>query len=104
MAAGMNRILCICMAFAGAVVSSDFISLDWVSASYSQRLLLFDAQSGDFRIVTLRPRNKQCVVCGDNPSIRELIDYEQFCGSGPNDKVGALQWYHGNCIVCPMHA
>lgn len=69
------------------VVTSDSISLDPGSASYSQRLLLFDAHSGDFRVVTLRPRNKHCAVCGDNPSIRELIDYEQFCGSGPNDKV-----------------
>eukprot|EP00731_Ephydatia_muelleri_P023565 Em0015g1148a len=61
-----------------------------MNPSYSQRLLLFDAHSGDFRIVTLRPRNKQCVVCGDNPSIRELIDYEQFCGSGPNDKTPSI--------------
>lgn len=61
-----------------------------MNPSYSQKLLLFDAQCGDFRVITLRPRSKQCAMCGDNPSIRELIDYEQFCGSGPNDKTPSL--------------
>jgi adenylyltransferase/sulfurtransferase len=32
-----------------------------------------------FRELKLR-RNVECPVCGDNPSIHELIDYHQFCG------------------------
>jgi sulfur-carrier protein adenylyltransferase/sulfurtransferase len=44
------------------------------------RLLLFDALSTDFREVRIK-RNQSCPVCGDDPSITELIDYEQFCGS-----------------------
>ena len=43
------------------------------------RLLLIDALSMEFRTVKLR-RNKQCPLCGDNPTIFELIDYEVFCG------------------------
>lgn len=43
------------------------------------RLLLIDALSMDFRTVKLR-RNPQCPLCGDNPTIHELIDYEVFCG------------------------
>ena len=43
------------------------------------RLLLVDALSMEFRTVRLR-RNKQCPLCGDNPTIDELIDYEVFCG------------------------
>ncbi len=43
------------------------------------RLLLIDALSMEFRTVRLR-RNKQCPLCGDNPTIDELIDYEVFCG------------------------
>ena len=43
------------------------------------RLLLIDALSMDFRSVKLR-RNTQCPLCGDNPTIHELIDYEVFCG------------------------
>ncbi|MGB0384890.1 MAG: molybdopterin-synthase adenylyltransferase MoeB [Ardenticatenaceae bacterium] len=44
------------------------------------RLVLFDALSTDFREVRIR-RNSHCPVCGENPTITELIDYEQFCGS-----------------------
>src|SRR5580698_8380378 len=43
------------------------------------RLLLYDALAMRFRELKLR-RNPECPVCGDNPSIRELIDYHQFCG------------------------
>ena len=43
------------------------------------RLLLFDALEMRFSEVNLR-RNPGCPVCGDSPSIRELVDYEEFCG------------------------
>jgi adenylyltransferase/sulfurtransferase len=43
------------------------------------RLLLFDAWRMRFRELKLR-KNPECPVCGDNPTITELIDYEQFCG------------------------
>ena len=44
------------------------------------RLLLYDALSLEFRIVKVR-RDPECPLCGDNPTISELIDYEQFCGA-----------------------
>ena len=43
------------------------------------RLLLYNALKMEFREVKLR-RNPSCPVCGDKPTIKELIDYEQFCG------------------------
>ncbi|MDP2954146.1 MAG: molybdopterin-synthase adenylyltransferase MoeB [Chloroflexota bacterium] len=43
------------------------------------RLLLFDALDMQFREVTLR-RNPNCPICGDQPTITHLIDYEEFCG------------------------
>ena len=43
------------------------------------RLLLFDALAMNFRELRLR-KNPACAVCGPNPTIRELIDYEEFCG------------------------
>ena len=43
------------------------------------RLLLFDALAMEFRQVKLRT-NVECPMCGENPTIKELIDYEQFCG------------------------
>jgi adenylyltransferase/sulfurtransferase len=46
------------------------------------RLLLFDALKMKFKELKLR-RNPQCPLCGDHPTIRELIDYDQFCGVTP---------------------
>ena len=43
------------------------------------RLLLFNALDMKFRELKLR-RDPQCPLCGDNPTIHGLIDYEQFCG------------------------
>jgi adenylyltransferase/sulfurtransferase len=43
------------------------------------RLLLYDALAMKFRELKLR-RNPECPICGDNPTIHELIDYQQFCG------------------------
>jgi adenylyltransferase/sulfurtransferase len=43
------------------------------------RLLLFDAWQMKFRELKLR-KNPACPICGDNPTIKELIDYEAFCG------------------------
>lgn len=48
------------------------------------RLLLYDALSMRFRELKLR-RNPSCPVCGDHPTITELIDYEQFCGIAPEE-------------------
>jgi adenylyltransferase/sulfurtransferase len=44
------------------------------------RLLLFDALAMEFRVVKLR-RDPECPLCGDNPTITELVDYEVFCGA-----------------------
>ena len=43
------------------------------------RLLLIDALDMDFREVKIR-RNPNCPLCGDSPTVTELIDYEAFCG------------------------
>ena len=43
------------------------------------RLLMFDALDMDFLTVKIR-RDPECPICGDNPTIDELIDYEAFCG------------------------
>ena len=43
------------------------------------RLVLYDALRMKFRELKLR-RNPECPVCGDHPTVTELIDYQQFCG------------------------
>ena len=47
--------------------------------SLASRLMLIDALDMEFRELKLR-KNPECVICGPNPTITELIDYEDFCG------------------------
>ena len=47
-----------------------------IGTPLTNRLMTFDAQKMDFREIKLK-RNPNCPVCGDNPTIKELIDYEQ---------------------------
>ena len=42
------------------------------------RLLLYDAMKMSFREVKVR-RNPDCELCGEHPSVKELIDYQAFC-------------------------
>jgi len=49
------------------------------------RLLLVDALAMSFREVRLR-RNPECAVCGPNPTVTALIDYEGFCGVGRGEE------------------
>ena len=57
------------------------------------RLLLFDALAMEFREVKIR-RDPECPLCGDNPTIHELIDYEAFCG-GPRERLAASRVFAG---------
>jgi adenylyltransferase/sulfurtransferase len=52
------------------------------------RLLLYDALTMSFRQLKLR-RDPACPVCGDAPTIRELIDYDAFCGIAPRQTTAA---------------
>ncbi|MBV9464091.1 MAG: molybdopterin-synthase adenylyltransferase MoeB [Verrucomicrobiae bacterium] len=53
------------------------------------RLVLFDALQMRFRELKLR-RNPKCPLCGEHPSIRDLVDYEQFCGIGRGETPDAV--------------
>ena len=46
------------------------------------RFLIYDALRMKFRELKLK-KDPDCPVCGTNPTVRELIDYEQFCGVAP---------------------
>jgi len=52
------------------------------------RLLLYNALKMEFRQVRLK-RNPQCPVCGDRPTITELVDYEAFCGLTRGEQAAA---------------
>ena len=53
-----------------------------IGQSLSGKLLLIDALDMDFRAVKIR-RDPNCPLCGDNPTVTELIDYNVFCGTAP---------------------
>jgi adenylyltransferase/sulfurtransferase len=56
------------------------------------RLMLIDTLRMDFRTVRIR-RKPDCPVCGDNPTIRELIDYEEFCGLRRGEIPESADWF-----------
>jgi sulfur-carrier protein adenylyltransferase/sulfurtransferase len=49
------------------------------------RLLVYDALAASFRELRLR-KDPSCPLCGEQPTIRELQDYDAFCGVHPGDK------------------
>ncbi|MEW6545760.1 MAG: molybdopterin-synthase adenylyltransferase MoeB [Bacillota bacterium] len=50
-----------------------------VGKTLANRLYIYDALEGSHHVVQWE-RRPECPACGDDPTIRELIDYEQFCG------------------------
>lgn len=54
------------------------------------RLLLYDALDMTFDTVQV-PKNPKCPVCGEHPTITELIDYEAFCGVSPTPAASDLE-------------
>jgi adenylyltransferase/sulfurtransferase len=50
-----------------------------IGESLVGRLLVFEGMDMSFRTLRLR-RNPECPLCGDHPTVTELIDYETFCG------------------------
>jgi adenylyltransferase/sulfurtransferase len=50
-----------------------------VGDSLHGRLLLYDALAMEFRQVRIR-KDPHCVLCGDNPTVTALIDYDAWCG------------------------
>ena len=46
------------------------------------KLLSYDAMEMDFKKISFS-KDKNCPICGEHPTVTELIDYEQFCGKKP---------------------
>jgi adenylyltransferase/sulfurtransferase len=65
------------------------------------RLLLYDALSMNFDYVRLR-KNPNCPVCSENPTLTELIDYEQFCGMPAHDRSLYVSSENGQSDAVPQ--
>ena len=59
-----------------------------VGETLTERLLLVDGLNMEFRVVRTR-RNPNCPLCGDTPTVTELIDYEIFCGLVPTEEASS---------------
>lgn len=69
----------------GTIQATEAIKLiTGIGESLIGRLLLYDALAMRFRELKLR-RDPACPMCGDHPTINELIDYAVFCGIVPQD-------------------
>jgi sulfur-carrier protein adenylyltransferase/sulfurtransferase len=67
----------------GVIQATEIVKLAMgIGTSLLNRLLLYDALEMKFRELKLR-RDPECPVCGDHPTITQLIDYEGFCGLTP---------------------
>jgi adenylyltransferase/sulfurtransferase len=54
------------------------------------RLMIYDALEMSYRSVKVR-KDPECAVCGKNPTVTELIDYEAFCGAVSDEAVEAAK-------------
>ena len=59
-----------------------------VGETLTERLLLVDGLNMEFRVVRTR-RNPNCPLCGDTPTVTELVDYEIFCGLVPTEEASS---------------
>jgi len=74
---GVLGVLC---ASIGSIQVTEAIKLiTGIGDSLLGRLMVYDALEMEYRQVRIR-KDPNCVVCGQNPTVTKLIDYEAFCG------------------------
>ncbi len=75
---GVLGVLC---ASIGSIQVTEAIKLlTGIGETLLGRLMVYDALEMTYRQVKIR-KDPNCAVCGDNPTVTELIDYEAFCGT-----------------------
>ncbi|HET9188082.1 MAG TPA: adenylyltransferase/sulfurtransferase MoeZ [Acidothermaceae bacterium] len=90
---GVLGVLC---ASIGSIQATEAIKLlTGVGDPLVGRLMIYDALEMTYREVKIR-KDPECPICGKNPTITELIDYESFCGVVSDEALEAAQ---GSTIV-----
>lgn len=75
---GVLGVLC---ASIGSIQVNEAIKLiTGIGETLLGRLMVYDALEMTYRQVKIR-KDPNCAVCGENPTVTELIDYEAFCGT-----------------------
>jgi molybdopterin/thiamine biosynthesis adenylyltransferase/rhodanese-related sulfurtransferase len=90
---GVLGVLC---ASIGSIQATEAIKLlTGIGETLVGRLMIYDALEMSYRTVKIR-KDPECPICGKNPTITELVDYETFCGAVSDEAVVAAQ---GSTIV-----
>jgi molybdopterin/thiamine biosynthesis adenylyltransferase/rhodanese-related sulfurtransferase len=90
---GVLGVLC---ASIGSIQATEAIKLlTGIGDSLVGRLMIYDALEMSYRTVKIR-KDPECPICGKNPTITGLIDYEMFCGAVSEEALEAAQ---GSTIV-----
>jgi molybdopterin/thiamine biosynthesis adenylyltransferase/rhodanese-related sulfurtransferase len=85
---GVLGVLC---ASIGSIQVNEAIKvIDGIGDPLVGRLMIYDALEMSYRSVKVR-KDPECPVCGKNPTITELIDYEAFCGAVSDEAQEAVQ-------------
>ncbi|HEY7325428.1 MAG TPA: adenylyltransferase/sulfurtransferase MoeZ [Streptosporangiaceae bacterium] len=83
---GVLGVLC---ASIGSIQVNEAIKLlTGVGDSLTGRLMIYDALEMNYRTVRVR-KDPECAICGKNPTITGLIDYDAFCGAISEDAAAA---------------
>ncbi len=83
---GVLGVLC---ASVGSVQVTEAIKLlTGIGEPLVGRLMIYDALEMSYRSVKVR-KDPECAICGKNPTVTELIDYEAFCGAVSDEAVAA---------------
>jgi sulfur-carrier protein adenylyltransferase/sulfurtransferase len=90
---GVLGVLC---ASIGSIQVNEAIKvITGIGETLSGRLMIYDALEMSYRTVRVR-KDPECAICGKNPTITELIDYDAFCGVLSQD---AMQAASGSTIT-----
>jgi len=83
---GVLGVLC---ASIGAIQVNEAIKLiTGIGTPQLGRLVVYDALELEYRKLSVR-KDPECAICGENPTITELIDYDEFCGAISDDAAEA---------------
>jgi len=83
----------------GVIQATEVIKLILgIGESLAGKLLLVDTLGMNFRTLKLR-KNPECPVCGTNPTVTALIDYDQFCGVEKPKDNGPLEVAHDKAVA-----
>src|SRR4029077_10827362 len=85
---GVLGVLC---ASIGSIQVNEAIKLlTGIGETLAGRLMIYDALEMTYRTVKVN-KDPECAVCGKNPTVTELIDYEEFCGAVSDEAAEAAQ-------------